>query len=84
MVLYESNEKQFNKALCMLCDRYYYTWDWVKNPIELKINVYFYGSPIMQNSHIVIYEEDLRKCDSMEELYKLIFDTWMKTGGSGM
>lgn len=84
MVLYESNEKQFNKALCMLCDRYYYTWDWVKNPIELKIDVYFYGSPIMKNSHIVLYEEDLRKCDSTEELYKLIFGTWMKTGGSGM
>lgn len=83
MVLYESNEKQFNKALCMLCDRYYYTWDWVKNPIELKIDVYFYGSPIMKNSHIVLYEEDLRQCDSTEELYKLIFGTWMKTGGSG-
>lgn len=84
MILYGINEIKFNTALYMLCERYEYHFDWYEDWRKLKIDVYFSGSPIMQNSHIVVYEADLRRCDSTEELYKLIFDTWMKTGGSGM
>lgn len=84
MILYGINEIQFNTALYMLCERYEYHFDWYEVQRKLRIDVYFFGSPIMQNSHIVLNEEDLMRCDSTEELYKLIFDTWMKTGGSGM